>query len=695
MKSIKTKIISSIILCALLSSAIIGILSISDSRRVSNEGAELALSLTAKNSSTEINALIATIEQSVDTLSNIALGNLDFSKFKNNDSYVAQYTDSIMSDVLNFAQNTSGTISAYIRYNPEFTDPTSGIFYIRDNLSAPFESITPTDFTMYDKTDTAHVGWYYIPVENGAPMWMEPYLNENVNIYMISYVVPLFVDGTSVGIIGMDIDFSELTQSLNKDNIFGNSSAFLYNAEGTIMYHPTLDTGTDISSVDNGALSSLKEELVNAGSTEILHHYTYEGTPKTLASYPLDNGMYLALTTSDQQIRADADQLSKQIFSVFIVGIIICIILGIFMGRNIANPIRQITDIIKQTANFDFQKSSNGNRLVKRKDETGVMAQAVSEMRSSFRQMLSDMNQVEQTILSDVNRLEEIMKENNMVSEDNSATTQQLAAGMEETTASASLIADNVNTIKGSAEDIKSLSEKGQTDSKEVKNRAQLLRDTTTSSTNKALDIYETMKLKTKEAVERSKAVEKINALTNDIKQISTQTNLLALNASIEAARAGDAGRGFGVVATEIGALASQTFQTVDGINEIVTEVNNAVTSMTDCILTIMDFLEKTVVSDYTSLKDIGEKYETDANSFADAMMQINSEITVLYQKINAIAEAIDNVNDTINQSAEGVSLIAEKSSSTAAKTAEGYNLVQESKESVALLREIIGKFQV
>ena len=480
MKSIKTKIISSIILCALLSSAIIGILSIADSRRVSNEGAELALSLTAKNSSTEINALIATIEQSVNTLGNIALDGLDFEKFKSSSSYVTQYTESLMSDMLDFAENTAGTISAYIRYNPDFTEPTSGIFYIRNSLTSPFESITPTDFTMYDKTDLAHVGWYYIPVENGAPLWMEPYLNENVNIYMISYVVPLFIDGTSVGIIGMDIDFSQLTQSLNESNIFGSSSAFLYNKEGVIMYHPTLDTGTDISSVENGALSALKDELVNAGSTEVLHHYTYEGTHKTLAAYPLDNGMYLALTTSDQEISSDADQLSRQIMGIIAGGVVVCIILGIFMGRSIANPISQITDIIKQTANFNFQKSANGSRLVKRRDETGVMAFAVSEMRTSFRQMLADMNQVEDTILSNVNRLDAIMKENNTVSEDNSATTQQLAAGMEETSASASLIVDNVNTIIASAEDIKSLSDKGQMESREVKNRAQLLRDTTT-----------------------------------------------------------------------------------------------------------------------------------------------------------------------------------------------------------------------
>ena len=73
---------------------------------------------------------------------------------------------------------------------------------------------------MYEPTDLAHVGWYYIPVQNEAPIWMDPYLNENVNIYMISYVVPLYVDGESVGIIGMDIDFSELTDLVDSNKVF-------------------------------------------------------------------------------------------------------------------------------------------------------------------------------------------------------------------------------------------------------------------------------------------------------------------------------------------------------------------------------------------------------------------------------------------------------------------------------------------
>lgn len=695
MKSIKTKITASIIFCALLSSAIVGILSISDSRQVSNESAEQTLSLTGERKRIEINAIITSIEQSVNTLSSISLDNLDFSKYKNNNNYVSQYTDSIMNDVVKFAENTSGAICAYVRYNPDFTEPTSGIFLTRNNTSEAFTSVTPTDFTMYEKTDLAHVGWYYIPVENGAPLWMDPYLNENVNIYMISYVVPLYIDGTSVGIIGMDIDFSQITESVSETNVFDSGYAFLYNSQGNIMYHPTLEVGSDLAETGNGTLASLKETLLDPANAGVPQYYTYEGESKTLVFYPLENGMFLALTASDNEIRTDANQLSLKILMSILVCVIICVILGILIGRNIAGPIRQITNTVKQSAQLNFRKTGNSEKLIKQKDETGIMAGAVGEMRNVFREMVNTLEQIEGTILLNVEKLDQIMQENNAVSEDNSATTQELAAGMEETTSSTSVIAENVNIIKQNASDIKDLSGKGYDTSKEVKRRAKLLRDTTASSSDKTMDIFESMKIKTSEAIEQSKAVDKINELTDDIKQISSQTNLLALNANIEAARAGEAGRGFAVVATEIGSLASQTFKTVDGINEIVSEVNKAVSSMTECITTIMDFLEKTVVADYSSFKEVGEKYEEDANSYADSMTRIDSEVTTLTNKINEIVEAINNVNETINQSAEGVNLIAEKSCNVVTKTAEGYDLVKESKESVAKLKEIVGKFQI
>ena len=266
---------------------------------------------------------------------------------------------------------------------------------------------------------------------------------------------------------------------------------------------------------------------------------------------------------------------------------------------------------------------------------------------------------------------------------------------MEETTASATMIVSNIDAIKTNVEDIRGLSEREQQESKAIMARARELRDNTNASNEKAMGIYEDMKVRTEEAIEKSKVVAKINELTENIRSISSQTNLLALNANIEAARAGEAGRGFAVVATEIGALANQTFQTVDGINEIVNDVNDAVSNMTNCIQVIMSFLEETVVTDYNVFGQVGERYENDARSFAEAMQHIYSEISELNRKITEIVDAMEGVNYTITESATGVNMIAEKSGVAVSKTLEGYDHLRESETSLQLLKEFIERFKV
>lgn len=695
MKSLRFKITIAIIFCSLISSTIIGFLSMSNSRDISNQGAEKELSLTCENAGSEINALISKIEQSVNTLSDIALERLDFSKFKNNDSYVTQYTNDLLDDFYTFSEHTDGAVCSYIRYNPDFTDPTSGIFLTRNDTQSDFDSVTPTDFSMYEKDDAAHVGWYYIPVENKAPIWMSPYLNENVNIYMISYVVPLYVDGTSVGIIGMDIDFSQITDLADSLSIFDTGYSFIANNDGTIAYHKDLSTGTDLASVNNGELSTVKDYLSNSANENTAAEYTYNGSEKYFSFSSLRNGMRLVLTAPLSEIKATADALSTQIFGFLVFGIVISAVLGIIIGTNISSPIKKMTQIIKQTAQLNFHKTSYGAKLAKRKDETGAMAKAIQEMRHVLRDLVTSMEGVKDNLVGNMDLLDDIMKENNAISEDNSATTQEMAAGMEETTANTSMIVGNITSIQVNASDISKLSAQGQTQSVEVMKRARDLRDTTISSSDKTMEMYQSMKQKTTDAIEQSKIVSKIDELTDDIRKISSQTNLLALNANIEAARAGEAGKGFAVVATEIGALANQTFQTVDGITQIVSEVNSAVSNMANCIQIIMQFLDETVVTDYSSFRDVGEKYEMDANTFADSMNHIYSEVSDLLQKINEIANAIENVNTNVLQSSEGVNLIAEKSSEAVEKTSQGYKNLQENKEKLAELKELIDKFDI
>lgn len=695
MKSIKSKITLAIVVCSMLSAVIISLMSISNSKNMSVTDAEKELELSCENTGAEINALISRIEQSVDTLSDIAMDRLDFSRFQNNDPYVTEYTDGLLDSFFKFSEHTDGAICSYIRYNPDFTNPTSGIFLTRPDTNSAFDSVVPTDFSMYEKDDLAHVGWYYIPVENKAPIWMDPYLNENINVYMISYVVPLYENGTSVGILGMDIDFSQITDFADKATAFETGYAFILNAEGDVLYHKDLETGTDLSEYNGGELAAIKDFVTNPENQGSTLEYSYNGTDKYLAFTELDNGMKLVLTAPLKEIKADADALTAKICSFLLAGILISIILGVLIGATIANPIKKITTVIRQTSQLDFRENPEVEKLFKKKDETGTMANAVAQMQHALRELVSEMEQVKNNVLENMSLLDHVMQENNAISEDNSATTEELAAGMEETTASATMIVGNINAIQENVSDIQNLSEREQEAAEEVMARARKLRDDTVVSSDKTMEIYASMKDRTEEAIEKSKVVDKINELTDNIRQISSQTNLLALNANIEAARAGDAGRGFAVVATEIGTLASQTFETVDGINEIVAEVNEAVDNMTECIRVIMNFLEETVVTDYGSFRQVGEKYEEDAGTFHQSMKQIYSEIAELNTKINDIAETIENVNITITESTEGINLIAEKSTEAVTKTMQGYDHLRESGENLEILKDIIERFEI
>ena len=695
MKSIRAKVTVSIILCSLISSVLISVISITYSSKTAISDAQTELAMSCENASSEINALVSRIEQSVNTISDIALENLDFARFQTDSAYVESYTESLRDDFVTFAEHTDGAICAYIRYNPDFTDPTSGIFLTRPDTQSEFTSSTPTDFSIYDKDDVAHVGWYYIPVENKAPIWMEPYLNENVNIYMVSYVVPLYVDGVSVGIIGMDIDFGQMTDYTDSVKVFDTGYSFIVDKNGIIQHHASIPAGTDLREYEGGSLAFVGDFMEDDANQSTMIEYTMDGESRYLTFSKLDTGMKLAMTVPTAEVKAHAQAVTIQTIGAMSLGLIISIVLGILIGSSISGPIKKITDIVKQTAALNFKKTKEGSKLVERKDETGSMARAVGEMRGVLRNLVSDMEQIRDHMLGNMEELDNVMKENNAVSEDNSATTQELAAGMEETTASANMIVSNIGTIQDNVTGIRNLSQNGQEESREVRDRARKLRDTTVTSSNRTMEMYESMRKRTDEAIEQSKVVAKINELTENIRNISSQTNLLALNANIEAARAGEAGRGFAVVATEIGTLASQTFQTVDGINQIVEEVNAAVNNMTDCIRVIMEFLDKTVVTDYNSFREVGEKYEDDATVFADSMGRIYEEISELSEKIDNIAQAIDSVSDTINQSTEGINLIAEKSGDAVAKTAEGYDRLQENREGLQHLKEMIDKFEL
>ena len=693
MKSIKTKIIVTVILCSLVSTFICGAISIVNSVSTSYEDSQQEMQLKCVSQSDELDTMMQNVSQSVKMVYSIAVAKLEHAaSFKTSKDYVDTYTKQMLPILMQSAQNTKGALTAYIRYNPEFTEPTSGLFLTRDNSDSEFESVTPTDFSMYDPSDVEHVGWYYIPVQNGKETWMEPYLNSNIGVYMISYVIPIEVDGESIGIIGMDIDFSEFTNTIDSLSIFDSGYGFLANDSGKVMYHKDLEIGSNLVDADSG-LQAVADALGNEQTEETAVSYTYQGKDKVMYYRTLENGMKFILTAPKTELQAKSKQLAGQIFGGAAFATVLAVIIGIVLGFTITKPISQIDGIVKQTADFEFASNPANQHLYKRKDETGRMAISLHNMRKNLREMVGNIRHVYTDLRNTTEQLSDTTKRVREMSNVNTDTTQELAAAMEETAATMETVNTTVSDIKERATDIEKYSKEGRESSVEVKERADQLKLKTQSASEKTVQMYENVQQKTEAAMEQAKAVEKINQFTQAILDISSQTNLLALNASIEAARAGEAGKGFAVVAGEIGALATQTSTTVGSINEIIAEVNQAVANMTGCLKESTDFLEQTVLKDYEDFMGVADQYTKDATVFDDDMSAISEQINTLLTSIVEIADAMQGVSSTVSEAADGVTDIAQKTLEVSGIVQGNETLVDNNHENIERLNRVIEMF--
>ena len=520
---------------------------------------------------------------------------------------------------------------------------------------------------------------------------MDPYLNSNINVYMISYVVPFYAeDGTSMGIIGMDISFPLITDLVDSADLFKTGYGFIAKPDGTILYHKDHDQGTDLSTLDP-SLANVTNSLSLEESKTM--DYSYQQVPKFMVTNPLNNGMVLALTAPKSEIYGEAYTLLYTILGAVAIAVLASAVVGFFVGNGLSKPIHKLTAIIDQTARLDLTSSEHGEALMKQKDEIGKMAAGVHDMRSAFRDMVDSFNDVEQTITGSIDNLDSIMRDNNQLTDENNQETEHLASGMQEATNSTHQIVNNVEEVRSQTQEIYDLAIASEQESKEIQSRAGEMERRSSVSSEKTHEMYDIMKVKSEEAIQKSRAVDRIHELTDDIKGISSQTNLLALNASIEAARAGEAGKGFAVVAGEIGSLAAQTLKTVENISGIVDEVSDAMNHMNDCITELMHFLEETVLTDYRMFMDSGAKYREDADYFIDVMARVRTGTDSLEHHIGEIVSAAEDINSMTENSANRVSDIASRSGEMRNSNEEGYQKLQDARGAVHDLVEITGRF--
>lgn len=573
--------------------------------------------------------------------------------------------------------------------------------------------------------------WWFIKVlDEKSSFVSKSYYSLSSNIPVTTIAMPIYNQRDQfIGVMGADIKLNVLQEIIERYSE-GSKYAFIIDGEGVVIAHPDATQVSELYNYKTMKKTVLKKDesgniVEDANGNQVTEEQDIEvpNALKNIAELALQgeagydayknldgvevisayrgislpgNSDRWAVITVENKTDATAFITNTLYFSLGICAIIIILatLLVSIISKSISEPIKGSAAYLSRIAKGDFSFEIQ-NGYLQRKDEVGIIANSIQDMKDSLKHLILTITEESETIAEEVEKSVANIDGLNKSLESVSATTEELAASTEEFAASSQQMAATSNEIGQAVQSIAERSQEGALAANNINNRANETKISITNAQERAKTILGHTKDNLEKAIEESKVVEQINILSEAIMQITEQTNLLALNAAIEAARAGEAGRGFAVVADEIRKLAEQSKQAVTQIQEVTTKVTGSVDNLSQSSNHLLNFVVTDVNHDYNQMLDVAKQYSEDAKYVDDLVTEFSATSEQLLASIENMLIAIDGVATGANESAIGITDIAARNADANEKAQSVMDQVVNTKERAELLLLETYKFKL